>query len=610
MAECATLDVGAAEPGNATNGVEFPPGAKLSLQEESELASKGVYMLLNNGMGEATELFRKYKHGSPLLSFGDSFVTFMRGIMTFEEEQLSEAKKSLQETEKRCDIHSGFFHSMKSTFSLKKPEKPVFSLEERLQRTIIVADCLHFQSFLTFLNQDVPSFIKGGWTMRKAWKTYEKTYKEINKLYENAKKYERMRHTNSSGAMNGNNGVKIQRNFSLPDAETMAKMEEEADQSLSIQTLERLLGSVSFGYGLLLLVMSCVPPKILKIIEFLGFEGDREAGVQALEFSSNSTDMKAPFATLSLLWYHTLLRSFFSLDGGNILAGTEEASALLEKSEANFPNAALFLFFKARVLRLKSEVEDALMTYNMALEAAADQREIQLICVYEIGWGCLMKLSWKEALDCFHRLKEESRWSKSYYAYLTGLCHGALGDLNAAHNIFKEVPGLVKRKNNQIEDFVTKKSERLKKSPPNQDQIVMLGLEVLYLWNALPTCTPEYLHAMLTECNNLKDKSYFHLRALVEGGIQKQLGNEEAAITLLEEAIALQSHHKDDGHVTPFAWFELGTLYASNPQTMQKGKECLTRAKDKYKDYDFENRLHTRLHAAIKQIKRDGVYGK
>lgn len=133
--------------------------------------------------------------------------------------------------------------------------------------------------------------------MRKAWKTYEKTYKEINKLYENAKKSETMRHATSSTAMNRNNGVNMPRNLSLPDAEAMSKMEVEAEESLSIETLERLLGSVSFGYGLLLLVMSCVPPKILKIIEFLGFEGDREAGVQALEFASNSTDMKAPFAT-------------------------------------------------------------------------------------------------------------------------------------------------------------------------------------------------------------------------------------------------------------------------------------------------------------------------
>ena len=60
-----------------------------------------------------------------------------------------------------------------------------------------------------------------------------------------------------------------------------------------------------------------IPPKILKIIEFLGFEGDRNVGLAALNYTCNSADMKAPLATLGLLWYHTVLRPFFALDGAN-----------------------------------------------------------------------------------------------------------------------------------------------------------------------------------------------------------------------------------------------------------------------------------------------------
>ena len=41
------------------------------------------------------------------------------------------------------------------------------------------------------------------------------------------------------------------------------------------------------------------------------------SGLKALVFSSNSKDMKAPLATLGLLWYHTVLRPFFALDGAN-----------------------------------------------------------------------------------------------------------------------------------------------------------------------------------------------------------------------------------------------------------------------------------------------------
>ena len=89
------------------------------------------------------------------------------------------------------------------------------------------------------------------------------------------------------------------------------------DNELTEDVLSRLLGAVNFGYGTFQLCISMVPPKILKLIEFLGFEGDGVAGLAALEFTSQSKDMKGPLATLGLLWYHTVLRPFFALDGAN-----------------------------------------------------------------------------------------------------------------------------------------------------------------------------------------------------------------------------------------------------------------------------------------------------
>lgn len=49
----------------------------------------------------------------------------------------------------------------------------------------------------------------------------------------------------------------------------------DGDDELSLYTIKRLLGAVSFGYGLFQIALSFVPPKIMKLIKFLGFEGDR-----------------------------------------------------------------------------------------------------------------------------------------------------------------------------------------------------------------------------------------------------------------------------------------------------------------------------------------------
>ena len=58
----------------------------------------------------------------------------------------------------------------------------------------------------------------------------------------------------------------------------------------------RLRAAVYFGYGIMNIVLSLIPPKLMKVANLFGFNGDRRLGLQALEFASHSQDMKAPLA--------------------------------------------------------------------------------------------------------------------------------------------------------------------------------------------------------------------------------------------------------------------------------------------------------------------------
>lgn len=163
------------------------------------------------------------------------------------------------------------------------------------------------------------------------------------------------------------------------------------------------------------------------------------------------------------------------------------------------------------------QITSALTSFRDALDLASDQREIQHVCLYEIGtflfsrlrfqttilstslhrkfwllnilgWCSMIELNYREAYKAFERLMTESRWSQCYYAYLTGggnskseyilrpflmslvldsnpyhvflcytVCQGATGDLEGAVHVFKDVQRLFKRKNNQIELFSMKR---------------------------------------------------------------------------------------------------------------------------------------------------------
>ncbi|NXP80557.1 TT39C protein, partial [Ramphastos sulfuratus] len=249
-----------------------------------------------------------------------------------------------------------------------------------------------------------------------------------------------------------------------------------------------------------------------------------------LLFTSCNPSYSSLSFRLALLWYHTVVRPFFALDGSDNKAGLKEAKEILAKKESAYPNSSLFMFFKGRIQRLECQINSALTSFHTALELATDQREIQHVCLYEIGWCSMIEMNFKDAFESFERLKNESRWSQCYYAYLTAVCQGATGDVSGAQNVFKEVQKLFKRKNNQIEQFSVKKAERFRKQMPTKELCVLASIEVLYLWKALPNCSLSNLQHMSQACQDVDDSSAVGLRNLLLGAIHKCLGNSEDAV--------------------------------------------------------------------------------
>lgn len=119
------------------------------------------------------------------------------------------------------------------------------------------------------------------------------------------------------------------------------------------EDVRRLMGAVSFGYGVFQLSISLLPPSLLKLISFLGFEGDRTMGIACLMHSRTSVDMRAPLSTLALLWYFTIVTPFFATDGSNLKHEICSAQELIEEASPEFGKSSLFLFFRGRVERLK-----------------------------------------------------------------------------------------------------------------------------------------------------------------------------------------------------------------------------------------------------------------
>ncbi|XP_008290356.1 tetratricopeptide repeat protein 39C-like [Stegastes partitus] len=577
----------------APGSVQEEEKKKTERINDAELALKGINMLLNNGFRESDELFRTYRNHSPLMSFGASFVSFLNAMMTFEEEKMQMAFEDLKATERLCESeNTGVIETIKNKIkrSMDSQRSGVAAVD-RLQRQIIVADCQVYLAVLSFIKQELSSYIKGGWILRKAWKMYNKCYSDITQLQEGS----RRRASEQQPMPSPSPSCASDHSRSSSPGPSPSQRPD----GISPEALDRLKGSVSFGYGLFHLCISMVPPHLLKIVNLLGFPGDRHQGLSALTYASESKDMKAPLATLALLWYHTVVQPFFALDGTDTQAGLIEAKSILQQRESIYPNSSLFMFFKGRVQRLECEISSALTSFSDALELASDQREIQHVCLYEIGWCSMIELNYGEAYRAFERLKTESRWSQCYYAYLTGACQGATGDLEGAIASFKDVQRLFKRKNNQIEVFSTKKAEKLRSPSLSKELCILSVIEILYLWKALPNCCTAKLKTMTQVLQGIDDASCEGLKNLLLGAINKCLHNTKDAIQYFHLAAKDEVGRLSNSYVQPYSCYELGCVLLNSPESAGKGRTLMLQAKEDYAGYDFENRLHVRIHSAL-----------
>nr|CAD7395629.1 unnamed protein product [Timema poppensis] len=559
-------------------------------ENDWQLARVGIQLLLNNKITEAEQLFGERKDNVQMAA-GYCFVTFMNALMTFEDEKLQESLQTLRDMEKRCAQDIGWIKTVCNKVFGSDPISDGNNAD-KLEEQIILADSQVCVALLTFLQQDLTSYVKGGWVLRKAWKVYQHTYNQILQLYKktfgcdevpgsqfpswqvitrnssnpslqspsewSVPSYNNSANATPSGSSTPNGRANGFRNpFGVLAA--FAFQTENNSSSISPEVVSRLMSAVSFGYGIFQLCISLLPPSLLKLIHFLGFEGDRQVGISSLMFARQGQDMRAPLATLALLWYHTIVRPFFALDGSNVRAGVDAAQNLIDESQDDFGQSALFLFFKGR-----SNIDGALEAYQAAV-VRSPQREIQLLCLHEVGWCHLIQLDWSKAYHCFLQLKIKSRWSKSFYTYLAA-----------------------------TEGF-------------DQAFCRLLAFELLFLWNALPSCSVPHINTILEDCQAQGIEPMEGLRHLVMGAVQCCLNQYEEARASFRTCIAKRSDSDEatessigDHHITAFALYELGILLCKDPQTREEGKTLLLQAQTNYKGYDFENRLNVRIHAALR----------
>ncbi|KAK9881285.1 hypothetical protein WA026_015407 [Henosepilachna vigintioctopunctata] len=359
---------------------------------------------------------------------------------------------------------------------------------------------------------------------------------------------------------------------------------------LSKKAIIRLMNAVAFGYGLFQLGVSLLPPTLFKLTSFLGLKGNRMHGLACLMYARLGIDMRAPLATLALLWYHCIIRPFFGFDGTNVGAGVQMSNQLIR-----------------RVCRLNCDIPSALIAFQESVNNST-QREVKILSLHEVGWCHLIQLEFKNAELTFALLSTWSRWSRPFYCYITCICKGSRGEFVDYSELEELIVNIrMSTKGNNLDEFLIRRVICF----PGRDEFSLFPTtfwklfvyEMLYLWNSLASCTKENLLAIIKVCNlaSTAKEPMKGISKLIQGSCHVILGDINAAVASFRKCIEerMDTDNTKDAHVLAFAQYELASLLITTPETKEEGRGLLQQTV-LIKDYDFEDRLAVRVNSILK----------
>ncbi|CAH1173980.1 unnamed protein product [Phaedon cochleariae] len=551
---------------------EIKISTEITLEKSIEECQTAVDKFFNNHFMEAKDLMRPYANVSMYHSLGHSVFLFLEALLTFDPETIETANAALRQSVLVSGSCRRKTTLTESVGNLVKGTQYDLYTDKEAHAELCHAESMQLRSVLTFIqDESLTSLVRAGIDIRSCFNSYKDCQQILLK-----KSWQ-----SEGNKIHFESGVRV-------------------------------------GIGVFNLMISLFPAKIIKLLEWIGFSGNREYGLKELNIGCKVEGIRQILAVMATLGYNLIVLYVL----GHAEGDTKQCKEILQKQLAKHPESVWFLFFQGRLELILGNLEASQEFYKKSLESQSVWPQFHHMCYWELFWIHCIKFEWKNALIYVNKLCEHSNWSKSCYYYQKAAVLMMMQDeLNSSESeeidkLLKDVARYKQKIGGQslpMEQFSIKRAERYF----NQDKSLMLPiLELMLVWNLFkvlkkPNIANNFLKVIEKSIAFLKSSSKHStydndnkaILLLMRGTCLTYMGSPLQGMECLEEVISMKEHLVEDHYVIPYAIFELALIDWKNGKK-EKAISALEDVKKNYTGYFLEARLHFRIQSALTEFKK------
>lgn len=405
---------------------------------------------------------------------------------------------------------------------------------------------------------------------------------------------------------------RIHDNEFLPSPRTLSIREgmltHDADSDVFANPIDVFIHSgANLCFGLLLVMISMIPPAFGKLLFIIGFRGDRDRGLRMLWQASKFRNINGAMAGLILLGYYNAVVGFSDIIPDQSSSIAEDAvegypkqrcEALLAEMRIRHPQSQLWLLEEARMQAANRNLSVAIRLLQNSSHSPLKQ--VEALKMFEMALDAMYMHDYLLCADSFIACVSLNNWSHALYYYIAGAAHvelyrhyktrsprAAAIHAQKANGFLKTAPKHAGKKKFMARQlpfdyFVTRKLNKWEQRAqewkvPLIDAVGVSPIEeMIFLWNGYKRMDVAELQASLAALAwsenptlnptwSRESHDEHAILSLLRGGTLRNLGQWDQASDALQNGVLsidkgeLKGGFKDDW-TAPAAHYEMGVI--------------------------------------------------